>query len=66
MRIDDPEYQRKLEMLRAVNYAYSNQEDARLRWLELEVARLAQVLAAVQQRLWRLTRPEPDDDRPAA
>jgi hypothetical protein len=39
-RIDDPELLAKVESLKAVGYAFNGQEDLRLRWLELALARL--------------------------
>ena len=40
MRVDDPEFRAKLEDLKEAGYRYDHQEDARIRWLELEIVRL--------------------------
>jgi hypothetical protein len=41
LAIDDPEPLEKAAELRAAGYAFSDQEDLRIRWLEIELEHLA-------------------------
>jgi hypothetical protein len=51
MRLNDPELKAKAEAMKLAGYRYSDQYDARIRWLELELARFEIYVGALEARL---------------